>query len=120
MSVFSQSGCEIALKYLVNKNPTTRDLVYRLFVNNITPADTDIASTYTEASGGGYAPKTLTGANWTTTQGAPSHADYAQQIWTFTGPLTGNATIYGYYATRATDGDLVVAENMPPFLVSNN
>lgn len=114
------SGEVIALNYLVNKVTTTRDLVYRLFATNITPAETDTAGTYTEAAGGGYAAKTLTGASWTVTGGAPTTASFAQQTWTFTGALTTNPTVFGYYVTRATDADLVLAETFTSFTPANN
>lgn len=114
------SGENITLSYLVGRTTTVRDLVYRLFATNITPAETDTAGTYTEAAGGGYASKTLTGASWTVTNGAPTSATYAQQTWTFTGALTTNGTVYGYYVTRATDGDLVLAETFTSFTPTNN
>jgi hypothetical protein len=97
-----------------------RDLIYRFFATNITPAETDVAGSYTEATGGGYASKTMTGASWTVTNGAPTSADYAQHTWTFTGALTTNPTIYGYYVTRVTDGDLVLAEAFTPFTPATN
>lgn len=108
------SGEVIALSYLVNK-ATPENLVYKYFTNNITPAETDTVVTYTEAAGGGYAPLSLTGATWTVTAGAPSVAAYPQQTTTFTGPLTGNTTIYGYFVTRATSNDLVLAETFTSF-----
>lgn len=98
------------LEYLVNKNGGTENLIYRLFTNNITPSETDTAGTYTEATGGGYAAKTLTGSSWTITPGAPSSAAYARQDWVFSGPLTTNPDIYGYFVTRASTGDLMLAE----------
>lgn len=113
-------GENIALSYLVGKNTTVRDLIYRLFATNVTPAETDTAGSYTEAAGGGYASKTLTGASWTITNGAPTSAAYAQQTWTFTGPLTTNGTVYGYYVTRVTDADLVLAETFSSFTPANN
>lgn len=113
-------GENIALSYLVGKTTTVRDLVYRLFATNVTPAETDTAGTYTEAAGGGYSAKTLTGASWTVTNGAPTSATYAQQTWTFTGALTTNGTVYGYYVTRATDADLVLAETFTSFTPANN
>lgn len=113
------TGEVMALSYLVNKS-TPEDLVYRLFAANVTPAETDTAGTYTEAAGGGYAAKTLTGASWTVTGGAPSTASYAQQTWTFTGALTTNATIYGYYVTRASSADLVLAETFTSFTPASN
>jgi hypothetical protein len=113
------TGEVIALSLLVNKT-APENLVYRLFATNVTPAETDTAGSYTEAAGGGYAAITTTGANWTVTGGAPSTAAYAQQTYTFTGPLTTNATIYGYYVTQATSGTLVLAETFTSFTPAAN
>jgi hypothetical protein len=113
-------GENIALSYLIGKTTTVRDLIYKLFATNVTPAETDTAASYTEAAGGGYASKTLTGASWTVTNGAPTEAAYAQQTWTFTGALTTNATVYGYFAIRVTDVDLVLAETFTSFTPANN
>lgn len=113
-------GENIALSYLIGKTTTVRDLIYRLFATNVTPAETDTAGSYTEAAGGGYASKTLTGASWTVTNGAPTDAAFAQQTWTFTGVLTTNPTVYGYYVTRVTDADLVIAETFTSFTPTNN
>lgn len=112
--VVPNTGEVIALQYLVNK-ATPENLVYRLFATNITPAETDTTGTYTEAAGGGYASKTLTGASWSVVGGAPSVASYAAQTYTFTGALTTNPSVYGYYVTRATSGDLVLAEPFTSF-----
>lgn len=102
----------------VNKS-TLSDLVLRLFTNNITPAETDTAATYTEAAGNGYGALTLTGASWTVTEGAPTQAAYAQQIFTFTGAL-GN--VYGYFCTRSTGGRIGYAERFSdgPYNIVNN
>jgi hypothetical protein len=113
-------GENIALSYLVGKTTTVRDLIYNLFATNVTPAETDTAGSYTAAAGGGYAAKTLTGASWTVTNGAPTSAAYAQQTWTFTGALTTNGTVFGYYVTRVTDADLVLAETFTSFTPANN
>jgi hypothetical protein len=114
------TGEVIALKYLVNKDGLTENLVYNFFATNITPAETDTAASYTPAAGGGYAPITMTGSSWTVTGGAPSSATYAQQTYTFTGPLTTNTTIYGYYVTRVTSLDLVLAETFTSFTPAAN
>lgn len=113
-------GEAINLGYLVGKTTTVRDLIYGLFATNVTPAETDTAGSYTAAAGGGYAAKTLTGASWTITNGAPTSAAYAQQTWTFTGALTTNATVYGYFVIRVTDADLVLAETFTSFTPANN
>jgi len=88
----------------------TPNLTLRLYSNNATPAHDSSAASFTEATGGGYANKPLTFANWTITAGDPSQAVYGLQTWTFTGPMTGPATVYGYYVTRDSDGKLMWAE----------
>lgn len=93
---------------------TPGDQVLRLFVSNTTPADSDVAATYTEMSTQGYSAKTLTKASWTITptsaaNAGPATGAYAQQTWTFDG--TGGATtVYGYFVTDATSGLLLWAE----------
>ena len=92
-----------------------KNLTLRLFVNNYTPLDTSTAGSFTEASGGGYAAKTLTNGSWTESNVAGiEQAAYAQQTWTFSGPLSGSATIYGYYVTDA-DGMAIYDETQLPF-----
>lgn len=84
-------------------------LTLRLFSNNPTLDPTTVAGSFTEAVGGGYAAVSL-GAGWTITSSNPSTALYNAEItFSFTGPLTGPPTIFGYYITRAT-GDVVWAE----------
>lgn len=68
-----------------------------------------VVADLTEATGGGYAAIALTAANWVTTPGAPTSTAYPLQTFTFTGPLSTNPGVIGYYITRA-DGSLVYAE----------
>jgi hypothetical protein len=90
-------------------------LVLGLYENNVTPAETDNAASFTAFSAAGYAPITLTAANWTTTEGAPSHTDYAQQTFT----MTGGGSAYGYFMTRNTGGRIALAERFTgaPFVI---
>ena len=108
-------GINNILGYTVGKYTSPEPVDYRLFINNITPSETDTAGTYTEATGGGYALLALVGATWTITNGVPTVAGYPQQTYTFTGPLTAGATIFGYFVTRHTTGDLMWAEAFTPF-----
>lgn len=108
--LFCNNGEAQTLRYLVNKDGLTENLRYRLFTNNITPAETDVAGSYTEATGGGYGSIEMLGGTWVVTPGAPSTALYPQQQWGFTGPLTAGASIYGYYVTRVTSADLMFAD----------
>jgi hypothetical protein len=81
-------------------------LIMRLYSNNITPAETDTAATYTEYAATGYSAIPLTAANWTTTEGAPSNTAFAQQTYT----MSGAGDAYGYYMTRTTGGRIALAE----------
>jgi hypothetical protein len=109
------------LGLIVNKDTTTRDLVLKLYKSNTTPADTDTAGTYTEATFTGYSNVTLTGASWTVTEANPSTATYGQQTFTSS---TGsqNETVYGYFLTTATEGRLICAERFSdgPYTIVNN
>lgn len=107
-------GADEFLKvYFNNTRPAGgNNLTMKLFVNDVTPADTNTAGSFTEATGGGYVSKTLTNGSWTITVGHdPSDATYAAQTWTFTGPLTTNTTVYGYFVTDA-DGTLIFADRL--------
>jgi hypothetical protein len=108
-----------ALKYFVNKS-VPEDLVLKLFKNNITPAETDTAATYTEADFTGYGSIVLTGANWTVTEGAPSDASYAQQTLTSSANQT-TQQIYGYFLVRSSSGRIAWVERFAdgPYPVSN-
>lgn len=114
-----RTGEVMALSYLLGKTASTEPLDLKLYTNNVTPGETDTAGTYTEASGNGYAAIALTGAGWTITSADPTSAAYAQQIFTFTGPL-GN--VYGYFLIRHTSVDLVYAEKFSngPYNIQNN
>lgn len=100
---------------------TPGNQIYKLYVNDVTPADASVAATFTEMSTLGYAAKTLTKTSWVTTAGAagqPASSAYAQQTWTFT---SGTAVIvYGYFVTDTTSGLLLWAERFPnPKTVGN-
>ena len=109
-----------ALAAIVGK-AAAENLVLRLYTNDITPAETDTAASYTEATFTGYAAITLTAANWTVTEGAPSDASYAQQTFTSSADQTPQS-VYGYYFTRVTSGRIAWAERFPsgPYVIANN
>ena len=106
---------QILKKYFKNTLPAVdNNYKLKLFCNNVTPADSDTAATYTEASGGGYEAITLTAGNFTVqAESGIGTASYAEQTFTFTGALTTNTTVYGYYVV---DGDttpvLIFAETL--------
>lgn len=86
-----------------------QDLTIKLFSNNVTPADSDTAATYTEVAGGGYSSKTLTGGSWTIVDDL---ASYAQQEWDFTDATDAPGTIYGYYIVNGSNV-LIGVERFP-------
>lgn len=93
------------LKAALNHTPP-EDQLLKLFTNDKTPADGDVAADYTEAAGGSYAAKALTGSAWSVTTANPAVATYAAQ--TFTGLTPGN--YYGYFIVQASSGLLLWAE----------
>lgn len=119
--LFPGKGEQTALDYITGRTASTVPLTYKLFCNNITPAYTDTAGTYTEAAGGGYAAIALTGASWSAAAGSgPATTSYAQQTWTFTGPLTTNPNVYGYFAVLTTGGTIMLAEAFAVFTPTAN
>lgn len=109
-----------ALEFFVGKANATAPIL-RLFQNNITPAETDTAATYTEATWTGYAAITLTGASWgAPSEGAPSSIAFAQQTFTSSAG-SQNQSNYGYYMTRTTSGRIMLAERFSdgPYVIVN-
>jgi len=121
--VLADVGADQILKSYFNKSQPSggNNLTLKLFCNDYTPLQTSIASNFTEANGGGYAALTLNSGSWTVTVADdPSDAVYAQQTFTFTGALTTNTTVYGYYIVDA-DGVLIWAERLAAsFTPANN
>lgn len=88
----------------------------KLFKNDVTPAETDTAGTYTEADFTDYAAKTLTrsvsGSTWatpTTSSGVTSSLYNSGTPQTWTCGATGNS-IYGYFIIDAVAGTLLISE----------
>jgi hypothetical protein len=121
--VFMDAGCTNVLgAWLNNSRPTGgQNLTLKLFVNDITPTNAMTAASFTAAAGGGYADKTLTSGSWTVSApGGIVQGAYAKQTFTFSGALTTNTTIYGYYIVDA-DGVIVTAERLAAsFAPANN
>lgn len=107
-----------ALEHLVNKT-APENLSLRLYINNITPSDTDTAVTYTQAGFPGYGAITLTGASWNAAA-AGSISYSAQQTFGCTGTSTDD--VYGYYLVQVTSGVLMWSERdaSAPFAVRVN
>lgn len=111
-------GENAILEMIVNKT-APQNPVLKLYKNNITPSDTDTGATYTEATFGGYAAITLTGASWNSA--ASGSISYGSQQ-TFTCNATATDDIYGYYVVQTTSGILLWSERdaSAPFAVRNS
>lgn len=104
-------GADVLLGTFFNGSPAGQNLKLKLYCTDTTIADTNTNSSYTECSGGGYAAITLTNGSWTLTVGNdPSDVVYAEQTFTFTGTLTTNGTVYGYYVTNNAGTTAIWAE----------
>lgn len=117
-AVLTDLGADVILKVFFNNDwpDAGNNLFLRLFTNNYTPVDTSVTGDFTEASGGGYAEITLSRGSWTVTVGHdPSDATYAQQTFTFTGPLAGSASVYGYFVADADDVTIFAETFVYPF-----
>jgi len=113
-------GAQILLRRALG-DLATGNLILKLFTNDYTPVETSVVGSFTEATGSGYAEKSLTDGSWTVTNADPAVATYdgGDQVFTFTGAL-GN--VYGYYITDFAETGLVWAERFTsaPFNVQNN
>lgn len=115
--VFTDIGCDKVLTtYTSNGN-----LTLRLYTNNYTPVDTSQNNMFTDAAGGGYAAITLDKNSWTVAaNNDPSDAVYAEQTFTFTGNLTANAVVYGYFVTDAANAAIWAERFGNSFTPTNN
>ncbi len=119
--VMADEGIEIIMGTFFNNSPSAQDLKLKLFVNNYTPVRGMTMASFTEASGGGYAEKTLSNGSWTIEANIPRDAKYANQTWTFIGAIDGGATIYGYYITNNSENKVIWAQRIDtPFTPENN
>ena len=109
-------GENLILDMIVNK-VAAQNLVLKLFKNNITPADTDVAATYTESTFTGYASITLAGASWNSAA-AGSISFSAQQSFTCSG--ASSESVYGYYLIQLTSTVLMWSERdgSAPFAIA--
>jgi hypothetical protein len=98
----------------------TRNLTLKLFTNDYTPQDTDTVDSYTEATGGGYAAISLLLGGWTLTTSSIAQVAYSQVEFVFTGALTTNFDVYGYYVINPATGKFVFAERKTKFTPEAN
>jgi len=104
----------------LGKTAMTSTVKLKLYTNNVTPGESDTRTTYTEATGNGYAEKAITNSNWSTvTTTGTTESTHSQQDFDFTGAL---GDVYGYLFATATAGILMWSEKFPtaPYNIANN
>lgn len=101
------------LKRALYANAGSENLSLRLFQNNITPADSDVAGTYTVATFTGYSNQALTSSQAAGTWAVPTASSnlgtstYGTVItWT----ATTDQTIYGWFILFATSGIISMSQ----------
>jgi hypothetical protein len=114
---FPDVGENLALEMIVNKTAAT-NLTVRLFKSNTTPAEGDVAGTYTESTFTGYAASALTAGTWGAA--AAGTITYGAQL-TFTCSGASAESVYGYYVTNGA-GTLLYSERdgSAPFSIVNS
>jgi hypothetical protein len=87
----------------------------KLYTNNYTPTGAISGELFTEATGGGYAHKHVSGEvgnDWSLEANVPRDIIMAEQTFTFTGALGGGASVYGWYLAKQSGGGVVVAAKL--------
>jgi hypothetical protein len=89
----------ILLQYLLNMVPASNPVLH-LYTNNHVPSESTTLGNLTQSTEAGYAPITLPGTSWTTTQSVGvTTGVYSEQTFSYT---TG-VTVYGYYVTNTSN-----------------
>lgn len=100
MSLIATNEAEILLLQIIVNMVDNGDQVLHLYTNDVTPTDSTLQSGLTESTEAGYAPITLVGSSWTTTQvGGLTTAEYPESTFSY----TTAANVYGYYVTDTND-----------------
>ena len=113
--ILTDAGAQqILKKYFKNQAPTGgNNLTLKLFTNDIVVSDSTVTSDLVEATGGGYTSATMATTDGTiTVVNGISQIAYPQSQFVFTGALTTNPTVYGYYIVDA-DNTLIFVEKAP-------
>jgi hypothetical protein len=114
---FPDVGENLALEMIVNKTAPT-NLTVKLFKSNTTPAESDVAATYTESTFTGYSAQALTAGTWGAA--AAGTITYGAQL-TFTCSGASSENVYGYFVVNA-GGTLLYSERdgSAPFAIANS
>lgn len=101
------------LKRALYGNASAENITQKLFKSATTPADSDVAATFTPADFTGYSNFTLTSSQSGPTWAVPTASgNIASSIYGTTNTLTATTdqTVYGIYWVFATSGILALAQ----------
>lgn len=112
MALLVPDAGEVQMLTMALKKATVETQTIKLFVNNYTPVEGSVASSFTEMTTHGYAAKTLARADWTiATNAGVSDATNLLQTWTFTAAAA--VIVYGYFIIETTSAIILWAELFP-------
>lgn len=83
------------------------DLNYHLFANNVTPDQSTVLGSLTEAAWTGYAPITVLASAFTLTGVAAHVGGVTANVIAFTNTSGGDQSAYGYYVTDTANTVLI-------------
>lgn len=111
LKIPNEGELELLDKCLKDTLSVDENYIMKLYQNDHTPANSDTAADYTEATFAGYSAKPLTRAGWgiasTNDSGLAQSTYSVEQSWTCT---DSSQIIYGYYVLGATSGKVLWAE----------
>ena len=99
-------GESTILQLVANKLATPRNLVLKLFSNDLAYTEDVVAGDLTEATFTGYSAITLTGANWTPAEADPTTLSHAESTFSSSADQTPEL-IYGHFYVHETSGTLI-------------
>lgn len=105
--VVPDSSEQYLLRVLLGIQAAPSQVVYHLFTNDYVPIESSTLSSFIELSGSLYAPLTIQTADWVvSTSGGITTAIRSMYAW----PISGGATLYGYFVTDASGTVLLWCE----------
>jgi hypothetical protein len=111
---------EVQILNLLTNKVAGASLTIDLFSSNTNPTGASVLADFTLVTGGGYAANVIANTGWTVTGGAPSFANAAPVVWTFTS-VPADPNVFGYII-HTNNSKVVAAERFPvgiaPFIIS--
>src|SRR3954453_17458280 len=108
MLLAPNDGEVLLLNIMLGKTPAPTSYYYRLFKNDVTPAEGSHRIDFAESSAPGYAAQAINPADWTVSTDANGVTTATASTRTFT--FTGGETVYGYLVTGSDGTNLFWAE----------